>query len=91
MQQNEADRSGEKSQSGEGFVMSLKPADASWKVSATDKTVSGRTWRHGFGFSIQDFRGVPLVSISYDTEKEAKEAESAIRKALEKAIDISTG
>ena len=31
--------------------MSLKLADTSWKVSATDKTVSGRTWRHGFGFS----------------------------------------
>ena len=71
--------------------MSLKLADTSWKVSATDKTVSGRTWRHGFGFSIQDFRGVPLVSISYDTEKEAKAAEPAIRKALEKVIDISRG
>jgi hypothetical protein len=71
--------------------MSLKLADTRWKVSATDKTVSGRTWRHGFGFSIQDFRGVPLVSISYETEKEAKEAEPAIRKALEKAIDISRG
>ena len=76
---------------GEGFVMSLKLADTCWKVSVTGKTISGRTWRHGFGFSIQDFRGVPLVSISYETEKEAKEAETAIRKALERTIDISRG
>jgi hypothetical protein len=27
-----------------------------WKVGATEKTVSGRNWRHGFGFSIQDSR-----------------------------------
>ena len=71
--------------------MTLKTADTRWKVSVTDKTVSGRTWRHGFGFSFQDFRGVPLVSISYETEKEAKEAEPAIRKALERAVDISRG
>jgi hypothetical protein len=66
-------------------------ADIRWKVGATEKTVSGRTWRHGFGFSIQDFRGLPILSISYETEKEAKQAESAIRQALERAIDISRG
>jgi hypothetical protein len=66
-------------------------ADTRWKVGATEKTISGRTWRHGFGFSIQDFRGVPLFSILYETEKEAKEAESAVRRALDRAIDISRG
>jgi hypothetical protein len=66
-------------------------ADTRWKVGATEKTVSGRTWRHGFGFSIQDFRGLSLLSISYETEEEAKRAEWAIRKALEGAIDISRG
>jgi hypothetical protein len=66
-------------------------ADILWKVGVTEKTVFGRTWRHGFGFSIQDFRGVPLFSISYETEKEAKRAELAIRKALEAAIDICKG
>jgi hypothetical protein len=66
-------------------------ANIRWKVGATEKTVSGPTWRHGFGFSIQDFRGLSLLSISYETEKEAKQAESAIRKALERAIDISKG
>jgi hypothetical protein len=65
--------------------------DARWKIGATEKTVSGRTWRHGFGFAIQDFRGLPLLSISYETEKEAKQAESAIRNALERAIDITKG
>jgi hypothetical protein len=62
-----------------------------WKVGATEKTVSGRMWRHGFGFSIQDFRGLPLLSISYQTEREAKHAEAAIRKAIEQAIDIAKG
>jgi hypothetical protein len=66
-------------------------ADTRWKVGTTEKTVTGRTWRHGFGFSIQDFRGLSLLSISYETEKEAKQAESAIRKALEGAIDVSKG
>ena len=66
-------------------------ADTRRKVGATEKTISGRTWRHGFGFSIQDFRGVPLFSILYETEKEAKEAESAVRRALDRAIDISRG
>ena len=54
--------------------MSLKLADTCWKVSATDKTVSGRTWRHGFGFSIQDFRGLSILSISYESERAAREA-----------------
>ena len=65
--------------------------DVPWKVGATEKTVSGRTWRHGFGFSIQDFRGLPLLWISYETEREAKHAESAIRKVIERAIDITRG
>ena len=69
--------------------MSLSLEDLRWKVSSTERTVSGRNWRHGFGFSIQDFRGLPMLSISYETEKEAKEAESAVRKAVEQAIDIS--
>ena len=66
-------------------------ADTLWKVGATEETVSRRAWRRGFGFSIQDFRGVPLFTISYETENEAKRAEPAIRKALEAAIDISKG
>jgi hypothetical protein len=45
--------------------------------------------RHGFGFSVQDGRGAPIVTISYATEKEAKEAEAVIRKALENALDIT--
>lgn len=69
--------------------MSLKLEDQHWKVSDTEATVSGRNWRHGFGFSIQDFRGLPILSISYETQNEAKEAESAVRRALERAIDIT--
>jgi hypothetical protein len=66
-------------------------ADTRWKVGVTEKTVFGREWRHGFGFSIQDYRGVPLFSISYETEDEAKQAELAMRRALKAAIDISKG
>ena len=69
--------------------MSLSLEDLRWKVSATERTVSGRNWRHGFGFSIQDFRGLAMLSISYETENEARKAESAVRKAVEQAIDIS--
>lgn len=65
--------------------------DIPWKVGATERTVSGRTWRHGFGFSIRDFRGLSLLSISYETEKEAKRAELVIREAIEGAIDITRG
>ena len=71
--------------------MTTTAADISWKVSATEKTVSGRTWRHGFGFSIHDFRGHSILSISYENERAAKEAESAIRKALQGAMDITKG
>jgi hypothetical protein len=60
-----------------------------WKVGTTEQTVFGRTWRHAYGFSIQDFRGVPIFIISYETENEAKRAEAAIRKVLQAAIDIS--
>jgi hypothetical protein len=74
---------------GTGYCMAT--VDLPWKVSTTEKTVSGRTWRHGFGFSIKDFRGLSLLSISYETEREAKQAESAIRRAIAGAIDITRG
>jgi hypothetical protein len=63
-------------------------ANPQWKVGATQQTVSGPSRRYGFGFSIQDFRGAPLLTISYESEKEAKEAESTIREALETAIEV---
>ncbi len=59
------------------------------KVGKTQPTMFGVGGRHGFGFSVQDLRGAPLLTISYATEEEAKEAEAIIRKALENAIDIT--
>jgi len=59
------------------------------KVGKTQPTMFGVGGRHGFGFSVQDLRGAPLLSISYATEEEAKEAEAIIRKALEKAVDVT--
>jgi hypothetical protein len=68
-----------------GILVSLKLEDLRWKVSATERTISGRNWRH----AIQDFRGLPMLSISYETENQAKKAELAIREAVNQAIDIS--
>jgi hypothetical protein len=58
-----------------------------WQVGKTQAT-TGVGGRHGYGFSVQDGRGAPLLSISYATVEEAKEAEAAIRKAIENAISI---
>jgi hypothetical protein len=66
-------------------------ADNRWKVGETISTISGPSMVIGYGFSIQDFRGAPLLSISYKTQEEAKEAAAAIRMALEAAIDITKG
>jgi len=51
--------------------------------------MSGRNWRPGFGFAIEDFRGLLMLSISYETENEAKKAESAIRELVGRAMDVS--
>ncbi len=59
------------------------------KVGKTQPVMFGVGARRGFGFSVQDLRGAPLLSIAYDTEEEAKEAEVIIRRVLENAIDIA--
>jgi len=51
--------------------------------------MSGVGGRHGFSFSIQDGRGAPIVTISYATEEQSKEAEAVVRKAIENAVNIS--
>ncbi len=58
-----------------------------WRLGKTQPTL-GIGGRHGFGFSIQDGRGAPLLTIAYATEKEAKEAEEIVRKTIANAIDI---
>jgi len=60
-----------------------------WKVGKTQRTMSGVGGRHGFSFSIQDGRGAPIVTISYATEEQSKEAEAVVRKAIENAVNIS--
>jgi hypothetical protein len=59
------------------------------KVGNTQSTMFGADRRYGFGFSVQDLHGAPLLSISYDTKEDAREAEALIRKALEMAVDIT--
>ncbi len=63
-------------------------ADARWKVGETQPTTYGASRRYGFSFSIQTFRGAPLVTIAYETKEECEQAEAAVRKAIEKAVDI---
>jgi hypothetical protein len=60
-----------------------------WKVGKTAATMFGIGGRLGHGFSIQDARGAPLVTISYATHEESEEAEAAVRKAIENAVDIT--
>jgi len=73
-----------------GGTRMQNPQNASpWKLGNTQPTNFGVGGRLGFGFSVQDQWGAPLLTISYATEEEAKEAEIIIRKAIEKAVDIT--
>jgi hypothetical protein len=64
---------------------------AQWKVGATQSQHYGGAQTHGHGFSIQDAKGEPLLVITYDSEEEASHAETIIRTAIEKAVDIRKG
>lgn len=61
---------------------------ARWKVGITQPILYSPAQRRGYGFSILNFHGAPLLSISYATEEESKHAEEAMRKAIENAADI---
>ena len=43
----------------------------------------------GFGFSIGDQNGAPLLTVTFQTEAEAKEAEAKIREALKSALHVN--
>ena len=60
-----------------------------WQIGKTQSVVVGASRRYGFGFSVQDHRGAPLLSLAYETEAEAQKAEEAIRQAIENVIDIT--
>ena len=61
-----------------------------WKVSATQEVNYGRVPQdHGYGFSLMDGHGAPLVSFSFETKEDAKAAEYQMRAALEKVADIT--
>jgi hypothetical protein len=62
-----------------------------WKVGRTQSVTYGPGpggKGSGYGFSIQDQHGGPLLSFSFATEKDSKEAEAAVREALEKVVYI---
>lgn len=59
-----------------------------WQVGTTQAVTYSPSQRHGFGFSIQNARGAPLLNLSYTTEEEAKRAEALLRQALENAVDV---
>jgi hypothetical protein len=59
------------------------------KVGVTMAMTFGIGGKHGYGFSVQNARGAPLLSVAYATEAEAKAAEELVRTALEKAIGLA--
>ncbi len=63
-------------------------SDTQWKVGSTRPTSYGAAQRYGYGFAIQNFRGAPLLNITFATKEESQRAETAIRKATEDAVDI---
>ena len=62
--------------------------ESRWKVGPTQSTTYSSAQRYGYGFTITSFRGAPLLSVTFEKEAECREAEQAVRKALEKAVDI---
>jgi hypothetical protein len=61
-----------------------------WQVGETQRMMYGSGQRYGYGFSIQNARGAPLLNVSYATEGEARRAEQLVREALENAADITS-
>jgi hypothetical protein len=60
-----------------------------WKIGRTQSVTYGPgPAGKGYGFSIQDQHGRPLLSIAFDTKEDAEEAEAAVRVALAKAVHI---
>jgi hypothetical protein len=63
-------------------------ADARWKVGSTQPTTYSASLRYGYSFAIQNFRGAPLLNVTFATKEESEQAEAAVRKAIENAVDI---
>lgn len=63
-------------------------AQLRWKVGATQRVIYSSAGRHGYGFSVQNFHGAPLLDIVFATEAESMAAEVAVRQAIENAVDI---
>jgi hypothetical protein len=59
------------------------------KVGRTQPTQYSAARRFGYSSSIQDARGAPLITIVYATEAESQQAEDAVRKAIENAVEVS--
>lgn len=59
-----------------------------WNVGKTLETIFGAGGQIGYGFSIQNANGAPLLVLSYKDKPAAEEAEALIRKAVELAAEI---
>lgn len=62
-----------------------------WKVGPTRPVIYGTGpvgEASGYGFSIRDRQGSPILSVSYATEVDAEAAETVLRVALAKAVYI---
>ena len=62
--------------------------DEEWIVSRTARNLYDASKDSGYEFSILDFRGRTLLTISYNLEAKAKAAERAVRTALESAAEV---
>ena len=60
-----------------------------WKVGEIERVQysSATTW--GFSFSVQTTNGAPMLTLSYASEAEAKQAHEAMRKVIEHAAEIT--
>jgi hypothetical protein len=62
-----------------------------WEVGPTQAVIYGTGPAgegSGYGFSIRDRHGAPLLSVSYPNKEDAEVAEAVVRAALAKAVHI---
>jgi hypothetical protein len=59
-----------------------------WQVGPTQPVTYGLGHDDGYGFSIQDQHGGPLLTITFTVKEDAVVAQAAVRAALARAVHI---
>ena len=60
---------------------------ARWNVGKTQPVTDA--FQQGYGFSILNAHGAPLLTITYATETKSQQAEEAVRTAIAHAVSIT--